>query len=141
MTNIKSGVESQAAGGNVNVNREHGNVEVRWMFTPDPAGPHHATLEASQGVFREVRGRHTYSVLVRSRRMPHSKLVGEIAPEDVTSLPKIKRHVGVLAGAIAELVNERFKDNIDPSEVAKAAVEAFAEMAAEQKSALLQSTM
>jgi hypothetical protein len=140
VSNIKHGTESQAAGGKTNVNQEHGNVEVRWMFTPDLNGPHTATMEAQPGVFREVRGRHTYSVLVRSKRLPHSKLVGEIAPEDVTSLPKIRRHVGILAGALAEEVNVRFKDNIDPSEIAKAAVEAFAEMAAEQKNALLQST-
>lgn len=140
MSNIKFGRESLAVGGRVNVNEEHDNVEVRWMFTPDPRGPHKATAQVRPGVFSEISGRHSYVVLVRSRRMPHSKLIGEVSPEDVTNQAKVRRHVGILAGALAEEVNERFRDNIDPSEVARAAVAAFAEMIADQKRALLQTT-
>lgn len=124
----------------VNVNEEMDNVEVRWMFRPDPLGSATATMEASPGAFREVRGDHFYAVIVRSQKFQHSKLIGEIKPEDVTNIVRVRSHVGILAGALAEEVNERFGDNLNPEEVARAAIEAFLEMVSDQKRALLQST-
>lgn len=134
--------ESQAADGatKINVNEEMDGVEVRWMFEPSPVGKHSATMEASPGVFREVRGDHSYKVIVRSVRFPHSKMVGEIRPEDVTSIAKIGKHVGILAGALTEELNERFSDNVDPAVIARNAVEAFKEMMQDQRRALLQAT-
>lgn len=122
----------------VNLNEEMDNVEVRWMFRPDPLGNHTATMESAPGVFKEVRGQHFYAVIVRSEKFNHSKMVGEIAPEDVTNTVRIRANVGVLAGALAEELNERFADNLNAEEVARAAIEAFQEMISDQRRAFLQ---
>lgn len=124
----------------VNYNPESDNVEVRWMFEPNPTGPHQATVETAPGIFNTVRGTHTYKVLVRSTLFEHSKLVGEMPMTDASNMPKMARNIGILAGALTEELNERFGDNVDPSEVARNAVNAFNEMLAEQKSAFLQDT-
>lgn len=138
--NHSSMLASDPANHRVNVNEEMDNVEVRWMFRPDPLGKHEATVQVQPGIYRQVRGQYTYSVLVRSEKFKHSKMVGEIAPEDVTNLQKTRRHLGILAGALCEELNLRFDDNLDPSEVARAAIAAFQEMVDEQKAALLQNT-
>lgn len=124
----------------VNVNEEMDNVEVRWMFHPDPLGPHEATVEPSPGVFRTVRGRHAYTVVVRSTKFPSSKFMGEISPEDATNIPKMRRNIAILAGALTETMNERLHDNVDPSLVARTAVQAFLEMVSDQKRAILGET-
>lgn len=124
----------------VNINPELDNVEVRWMFRPDPVGPHEATMESAPGIYRQVRGQYTYNVIVRSEKFIHSKMVGELQMEDGTSIPKMRKKIGILAGALAEELNERFDDNMDPSEVARTAAYAFLEMVNEQKNAFLQNT-
>lgn len=124
----------------VNKNAELDNVEVRWMFRPDPVGPHEATTETSPGVYRQVRGHYTYNVIVRSEKFIHSKLIGELKMEDTTTMPKMRNKIGLLAGALAEEVNERFGDNHNPEEVARTAAAAFLEMVSEQKAAFLQNT-
>jgi hypothetical protein len=126
--------------GKVNYNPESDNVEVRWMFEPDPVGPHEATIETAPGAFNQVRGVYTYKVLVRSTLFEHSKMVGEMPMTDATNMPKMARNIGILAGALTEELNDRFGDNVDPSEVARNAVDAFNEMVAEQKAAFLQET-
>jgi len=125
---------------NVNVNEEMDNVELRWMFHPDPLGPHEATVEVTPGVFRTVRGRHSYTVVVRSTKFPSSKFMGEIAPEEATNVPKMRRNIAILAGALTETMNERLNDNVDPSMVARTAVQAFLEMISDQKRAILGET-
>lgn len=139
---LKHDKESLAADGaeKVNVNEEMDGVEVRWMFEPSFDGPHKATMETAPGVFQEVSGTHSYRVIVRSQKFPHSKMVGEVKPEDVTSLPKVRTHIAALAGALTEELNERFGDNVDPDTIARNAVEAFQEMAQEQRRAIMQET-
>ena len=139
---LETGKESLATEGAspININEEMDGVEVRWMFRPELTGPHKATMEAQPGIFREIAGHHVYMVIVRSQKFPHSKLVGEITPHDVSSVAKLKQAVGILAGSVTEELNERLGDNVDPDVIARNAVEALMEMLADQKRAILQQT-
>lgn len=65
-----------------------------------------------------------YEVLVSSatRRRPQLKVKG------ILEAPTSAQQVGVLAGALAEILCERYDDRLEPSEVAHAAANTFSEL-------------
>ena len=64
-------------------------------------------------------------VLVQSRVKPHLKLKG------IRELPTTAQAVGLLGGALAEELCERYRDTLEPSDVALAAGQAYMELMAD----------
>lgn len=100
------------------INEEMDNVEVRYMQRPDKTK--------------------FYQVLVRSSVNPTLKKIGEFEQANARSEKKTAQLIGVLAGAMAEELCEQYDDTIDPSNAARAAVEAYTEMMADQKGIILE---
>lgn len=100
------------------INEEMDNVEVRYLQRPNRT--------------------RFFQVLVRSHVKPHLKKIGELEDTTHGSEKKLAQKIGVLAGAMAEQLCEEYKDDVEPSNVARAAMEAFREMMADQKAMFLE---
>lgn len=93
------------------INEEIGNVEIRLM------------QRRNKSLYFEVR--------VRSEVKPRVKKVGIF--EKMEDGKREAQKIAILAGAMAEELCEQYNDTLDPSNVAKAAVEAYREVLLEQK--------
>lgn len=69
---------------------------------------------------------------MRSVIHPRTKRIGIIEQGKRTTAQE-RQHVGVLAGAIAEELCEAYGDTLEPSAVARSAMEAYSELMADPR--------
>lgn len=76
---------------------------------------------------REITDRHFLKIKLTSRVKNMFGCEKILYFDDFLSGTGIKRAVEITGGALAEFANETYKDNFEPSECAKNAIEAFDE--------------